>query len=113
MKFTTKDYNQMAQVLYDSVYDPWTDDSTIESIINDIKTKPTEVIYGLCNRVSELEIDADIEESYFKFKTKAGKTGIVKAFNIKDAISKIESNYENDCVLEIKMSCINNDIIEF
>lgn len=45
---------EIATNIYETIYDPWTENVTIESIIEDIKADPIEIMYTMANRIKEL-----------------------------------------------------------
>lgn len=45
---------EIATNIFDTIYDPWTENVTIESIIEDIKADPIEIMYAMANHIKEL-----------------------------------------------------------
>lgn len=45
---------EIAESIFDTVYDPWTEDVTIEGIIQDINNDPIEVMYAMAHHIKDL-----------------------------------------------------------
>ena len=45
---------KIAESIFDTVYDPWTENVTIESVKKDIEDNPIEVMYAMAHHIKEL-----------------------------------------------------------
>lgn len=90
---TEKQY--IAEVLYEEIYDPWTEDNvTINSIKKDIEKKPVELMYALCSRLRECL--QDIEELEDKLETERNK----------EKRYEVSINYNTWCLAKTKSEAV-------
>ncbi len=84
----------IADVLYEEIYDPWTEDCTTESIMKDMQKKPLEIMYSLCARLKECL--GDIKELENKLEEERNK----------EKNYEVSINYNTWCLAKTKTEAI-------
>ena len=98
--YWTKKY--IADILYEEIYDPWTEDCTTESIMKDIKKKPLELMYALCSRLKECLDDMNKLEEKLKEKESVPENNYAVTFS-----------YETWCFAKTEDEAIKNAMKKF